>query len=97
MSTAAVIALAIGVVVVLGAISFATLARKSDVRGAGALSSEAVKRDKAGRSAADVEAEAAASTRTGADAEAETTKEHQHGQQHQIILLKIIKNSDAKQ
>ena len=33
----------------------------------------------------------------GADPEAETTKEHQHGQQHQIILLKIIKNSDAKQ
>ena len=68
MSTAAVIALAIGFVVVLGAISFATLARKSDVRGAGALSGEAVKRDKAGRSAAGVEAEAAASTRTGADA-----------------------------
>jgi cytochrome b6-f complex iron-sulfur subunit len=71
MSTAAVIALAIGVVVVLGAISFATLARKSDVRGAGALSGEAVKRDKAGRNAAGVEAEAAASSRTGADAEAE--------------------------
>jgi len=69
MSNAAVIALAIGVVVVLGAISFATLARKSDVRGAGAFSGEAVKRDKAGRSAAG--AEAAASTRTGADAEAE--------------------------
>ncbi|MDA3031145.1 MAG: Rieske 2Fe-2S domain-containing protein [Actinomycetota bacterium] len=71
MSNAAVIALAIGVVIVLGAISFATLARKSDVRGAGALSGEAVKRDKAGRSAAGVETEAAASTRTGAVAEAE--------------------------
>ncbi|WP_395156275.1 ubiquinol-cytochrome c reductase iron-sulfur subunit [Ilumatobacter sp.] len=71
MSTAAVIALAIGFVVILGAISFATLARKSDVRGAGALSGEAIKRDKAGRSGAGVEAEAAASTRTGADAEAE--------------------------
>ena len=50
MSTAAVIAIAIGAVVVLGAISFLTLARRSDVRGAGALSSEAVKRDKARRS-----------------------------------------------
>ena len=38
MSTAAVIAIAIGVVVVLGAVSFLTLARRSDVRGAGALS-----------------------------------------------------------
>jgi cytochrome b6-f complex iron-sulfur subunit len=71
MSTAAVIALAIGFVVILGAISFATLARKSDVRGAGALSGESVKRDKASRSATGVDAAAAASTRSGADAEAE--------------------------
>ena len=49
MSTAAVIAIAIGVVVVLGAISFFTLARRSDVRGAGALSGETVQRDKAAR------------------------------------------------
>ncbi len=49
MSTAAVIAIAIGVVVVLGAISFFTLARRSDVRGAGALSGETVHRDKAAR------------------------------------------------
>ena len=42
MSTAAVIAIAIGVVVVLGAVSFFTLARRSDVRGAGALSGETV-------------------------------------------------------
>ena len=41
MSTAAVIAIAVGAVVVLGAISFLTLARRSDVRGAGALSGEA--------------------------------------------------------
>ena len=71
MSTAAVIAIAIGAVVVLGAISFLTLARRSDVRDAGALSTEAVKRDKAGRSTAGAAAEAAVSTRTAADAEAE--------------------------
>ena len=49
MSTAAVIAIAVGVVVVLGAISFFTLARRSDVRGAGALSGETVQRDKSAR------------------------------------------------
>jgi cytochrome b6-f complex iron-sulfur subunit len=49
MSTAAIIAIAIGVVVVLGAIAFFTLARRSDVRGAGALSGETVQRDKAAR------------------------------------------------
>jgi cytochrome b6-f complex iron-sulfur subunit len=71
MSTSAAIALAIGTVVVLGAISFLTLARRSDVRGAGALSTETRKRDKASRSAQGAAAEAAASTRTAADAEAE--------------------------
>ncbi len=49
MSTAAVIAIAVGVVVVLAAVSFLTLARRSDVRGAGALSGETVQRDKAAR------------------------------------------------
>jgi cytochrome b6-f complex iron-sulfur subunit len=49
MSTAAVIAIAVGVVVVLGAIAFFTLARRSDVRGAGALSGETVQRDKSAR------------------------------------------------
>ena len=49
MSTAAVIAIAVGIVVVLAAVSFLTLARRSDVRGAGALSGETVQRDKAGR------------------------------------------------
>ncbi len=53
MSTAAIIAIAIGVVVVLGAISFFTLARRSDVRGAGALSGETVQRDKAARRSAE--------------------------------------------
>ena len=77
MSTAAIIAIAIGVVVVLGAISFFTLARRSDVRGAGALSGETVARDKAARrsaepvvqqtTAADVEA-AGAEARIGSTA-----------------------------
>ncbi len=74
MSTAAVVAIAIGVVVVLAAISFFTLARKSDVRGAGALSGETLQRDASGRrrhepaldapTAADVEAAAARGTST---------------------------------
>ncbi len=46
MSSTAVIAIVIGVVVVLAAVSFFTLARRSDVRGAGALSGETVQRDK---------------------------------------------------
>ena len=49
MSTAAVIVVAVGVVLVLAAVSFFTLARRSDVRGAGALSSETLNRDKASR------------------------------------------------
>ena len=52
MSTAAVIAIVIGVVVVLAAVAFFTLARRSDVRGAGALSGETVQRDKSARRAA---------------------------------------------
>ncbi len=66
MSTAAIIAIAIGVVVVLGAISFFTLARRSDVRGAGALSGETVHRDKSARKSAEPEA----TQTTAADAEA---------------------------
>ena len=45
MSTAAVIAIVVAVVVVLAAVAFFTLARRSDVRGAGALSGETVQRD----------------------------------------------------
>ena len=41
MSTPAIIAIAIGAVLVLAAIAFFTLARRSDVRGAGALAGEA--------------------------------------------------------
>ncbi len=66
MSTAAIIAIAIGVVVVLGAISFFTLARRSDVRGAGALSGETVQRDKAARRSAEPES----THTTAADVEA---------------------------
>lgn len=55
MSTAAVIALAVGIVVVLGAIAFFTLARRSDVRGAGALSGETVQRDRSARRASEQE------------------------------------------
>jgi cytochrome b6-f complex iron-sulfur subunit len=66
MSTAAIIAIAIGVVVVLGAVSFFTLARRSDVRGAGALSGETVQRDKAARKSA----EPVATQTTAADVEA---------------------------
>jgi cytochrome b6-f complex iron-sulfur subunit len=66
MSTAAIIAIAIGVVVVLGAIAFFTLARRSDVRGAGALSGETVQRDKAARKSA----EPVVTQTTAADVEA---------------------------
>ena len=75
MSTAAVIAIAIAVVVVLGAVSFLTLARRSDVRGAGALSGETLSRDSSSRkeSRAFEAAATSDSTRTAAVAEAEGT------------------------
>ena len=57
MSTAAVIAIAVGVVVVLAAISFFTLSRRSDVRGAGALSGETVQSDRPARRSAEPEAQ----------------------------------------
>jgi cytochrome b6-f complex iron-sulfur subunit len=69
MSASAVIAIAIGAVVVLGAIAFLTLARRSDVRGAGALSAETVKRDRAARVAHPIERE----SRSRSEAEAEGT------------------------
>jgi cytochrome b6-f complex iron-sulfur subunit len=46
MSAGAVIAIVIAVVVVLGAVAFLTAARRTDVRGAGALSRETRKRDR---------------------------------------------------
>jgi cytochrome b6-f complex iron-sulfur subunit len=75
MSTAAVITIAIGAVLVLAAVSFFTLARRSDVRGAGALSGETLNRDKSSRknSRAFEAAATASGTRTAAVAEAEGT------------------------
>jgi len=49
MSAAAIIVIAIVAVVILAAIAFVTLARRSDVRGAGALSAETRRRDAAAR------------------------------------------------
>jgi cytochrome b6-f complex iron-sulfur subunit len=68
MSSTAIILIAVAAVVVLGAIAFVTLARRSDVRGAGALSSETLQRDRSARRAtADV---AAGGVATGAEIEA---------------------------
>ncbi len=50
MNAPVIIAIAIAAAVVLGAISFITLARRSDVRGAGALSAETLRRDETARS-----------------------------------------------
>jgi cytochrome b6-f complex iron-sulfur subunit len=66
MSTAAAIAIAVGVVVVLAAVALFTLARRSDVRGAGALSGETVHRDAAARKQHD----AAVDAPTAAEVEA---------------------------
>jgi cytochrome b6-f complex iron-sulfur subunit len=49
MSSGAIIAIAIGVAVVLAALVFVTMARRTDVRGAGELSSETRRRDARGR------------------------------------------------
>src|SRR4051812_32807381 len=51
MSAAAISAIAVGVFLVLGALAFVTMARRSDVRGAGALSGEPRRRDRAAREA----------------------------------------------
>ena len=52
MNTTAAIVIGVAVVVVLGALAFVTLARRSDVRGAGALSNETLRRDADARAAA---------------------------------------------
>ena len=62
MSSTAVIAIVIVVVVVLAAVSFFTLARRSDVRGAGALSGETVQRDKSARRGTTAAVESAATS-----------------------------------
>ena len=61
MNATAVIIIAIGAAVLLGALAFMTLARRSDVRGAGALSAETVKRDRAARASATAAAESTTS------------------------------------
>jgi cytochrome b6-f complex iron-sulfur subunit len=68
MSTTAAIVIAVAVVVVLAALAFVTLARRSDVRGAGALSNETIRRDTAARSSA---APVAGVAPTGAEIEAQ--------------------------
>ena len=68
MNATAVIFIAIGAAVVLGALAFMTLARRTDVRGAGALSAETVKRDRSARAAATSAAES--TTSRAADVEA---------------------------
>jgi cytochrome b6-f complex iron-sulfur subunit len=70
MSTTAVIAIVVAVVVVLAATAFFTLARRSDVRGAGALSGETVKRDRDARGTGVVPVATAA---TASDVEAAGT------------------------
>jgi cytochrome b6-f complex iron-sulfur subunit len=55
--------------VILAALSFVTLARRSDVRGAGALSGETVKRDRAAREERHHEEVVAAPTRSSVEAE----------------------------
>jgi cytochrome b6-f complex iron-sulfur subunit len=66
MSTGAVIAIAVGVVIVLAAVAFFTLSRRSDVRGAGALSGETLQRDASARRAV---SEPIVDTPTAAEAE----------------------------
>lgn len=61
MNATAVIIIAIAAAVVLAALAFVTLARRSDVRGAGALSAETVKRDRAARASATASAESSTS------------------------------------
>lgn len=66
MSATTVVAIAIVAVVVLAGAAFATLARRNDVRGAGALSDETVSRDRAARAAQP----ASSGTTSGAEVEA---------------------------
>jgi len=70
MNATAVIIIAIAAAVVLGALAFLTLARRSDVRGAGALSAETVRRDAAARGETTVDVGAS----SGAEVEAEAVE-----------------------
>lgn len=75
MNATAVIIIAIGAAVVLGALAFLTLARRTDVRGAGALSAETVKRDTSARRSS----EALVDARSGAEVEAAAAAARQPG------------------
>lgn len=72
MSSSAIIAIAIGIAVVLAAVAFITTARRSDVRGAGALSGETRKRDDSARQARN-DAESMVSRRDDEPAAASTS------------------------
>jgi len=74
MNPAVAIIIVIGAVVVLAAVSFFTLARRSDVRGAGALSGETLAQDRSSRAdAREFEAAAMAAGKSAATVEAEGT------------------------
>jgi cytochrome b6-f complex iron-sulfur subunit len=73
MSATAIILIAVVAVVILGAIAFLSLARKSDVRGAGALSAETVQRDRASRVADQKTSAAAQAEAAGVEARSSTT------------------------
>jgi cytochrome b6-f complex iron-sulfur subunit len=73
MSATAIILIAVVAVVILGAIAFLSLARKSDVRGAGALSAETVRRDKASRSTERKSSAAAEAEAAGVEARTSTS------------------------
>ena len=68
MSATAVIIIAVVVLVVLAGASFATLARRNDIRGAGALSDETLARDRAARRAAGIESKVSAGAAVEAEA-----------------------------
>jgi cytochrome b6-f complex iron-sulfur subunit len=84
MSAAVVIAIGIAVVVVLGAIAFVTAAKRSDIRGAGALSRETRRRDKD----AEIDGPVAAARRTGHRPRGRARRRHEplhrsrHGRRH---------------
>jgi cytochrome b6-f complex iron-sulfur subunit len=71
MSAAAVIAITVGVFLVLAALAFVTLARRSDVRGAGALSGETRRRDREARETRAPEAVVAVSATSAREVEAQ--------------------------
>ena len=70
MSATSIILIAVIALVVLAGASFATIARRSDVRGAGALSDETVSRDRAARKAAGAESSSASGAAVEAEAAA---------------------------